>query len=84
MTFSEFPNATFDGQYCLVSLSAPPLTQQKSNSSFFKNDTNYFETIARNWMDSRRDVIIGFCVPSICDEEELQLLIEKCKLTTAS
>lgn len=83
---------TFTGKYCLVNVTTPRLP---FISSYSKNDKTAFSAeqsnpprkdyfsgvLANSWLTLRNrfPLVLGICVPSVCSETEVELLMRKCE-----
>ena len=72
-----------DSKYCLVAISTPHLEQSQIENTQMKNASrdSYLHQLAGQWLEiqNRFPMLHGICIPSLCTEPEVQLLIEKCK-----
>lgn len=69
---------TFDGQYCLAKFSLADFNETLTLNLKNESTLNYFEKRAQRWMVKKESLQVAICVPSICEVDELELLIGKC------
>ena len=69
-------NKTFDGQFCLVSISTPFLDRMRSEPSYRAIENTTTRTTKR-MIDFSYGSVLGFCVPSTCEIGDLLATLNK-------
>lgn len=88
------PKMSFTGKYCLVNVTTPRLpfissySKNDKTAAFSAEQSNpllpkdYFSgVLANSWLTLRNrfPLVLGICVPSVCSETEVELLMRKCE-----
>lgn len=74
---SESPTSTsISGQFCLLELNL----SQANSLAFHQRDTQISRLLNRiKLLNHRYPLTLGICVPSVCDENEINFLFSRCK-----
>jgi hypothetical protein len=75
---AEKNSFSLSGKYCFLEL-RPPIPVQKVNLNNTKYDKYYYQSVINYWvkMDGFAPLANGICVPSICNDQEIEQVLNK-------